>query len=324
MRFLQLNNIIKDITTISNFNRWGVSVEINQLKAFDHVVRLGSFSKAARYLDVSQPTISLRVKELEKSIGGSLFERVGKRMELSDLGKGFLPYARQALDVLVIGAERAQAIKEGKSGQITIGTLPTFTTGLFSSTISSMHETYPEIHLVIHTGHNQQIIEMLYDGFIKMGLITYPFFNSDLKNLHLIKEPLLLVAHKNHPISKWNERSYTVEEVFTHSKPYILTDWSEESKHWQKTHLSFGIDSIELPPATALDFVRRGKGVALLTEAIVQDLLDQEALVKLQPVNFPEIYRWVALVSLEREASLTPAAQRLLETIRSNDQKSFF
>ncbi|MDP4549517.1 LysR family transcriptional regulator [Alkalihalobacillus macyae] len=291
-------------------------MEINQLKAFDHVVRLGSFSKAARYLDVSQPTVSLRVKELEKSIGGSLFERVGKRMELTELGEGFLPYARQALDVLIIGAERAQSIKEGKRGQITIGTLPTFTTGLFSSTLSRMYDSYPEIDLIIHTGHNQQIIEMLYDGFIKMGLITYPFFNSDLKMLHLIKERLFLVAHKDHPISKVEERSYTVKEVFENSKPYILTDWSEGSKHWQKTHLSYGMETVELPPATALDFVRRGKGVAFLTQSLVQDLIESGTIVKLEPSHFQEINRSVALVSLECETSLTPSAKRFLEMIR--------
>nr|WP_286170721.1 LysR family transcriptional regulator substrate-binding protein [Bacillus sp. NTK071] len=239
-------------------------------------------------------------------------------MELTDLGKGFLPYARQALEVLVLGAERAQSIKEGKRGQITIGTLPTFTTGLFSSTISSMHENYPEIDLVIHTGHNQQIIEMLYDGFIKMGLITYPFFNSDLKKLHLIKEPLIFVAHKNHPINKWKERSYTVEEVFANSKPYILTDWSEESKHWQKTQLSFGMDSIELPPSTALDFVQRGKGVALLTESLAQDLIDNGTIVRLEPTHFHGINRSVALVSLETENALTPSARRFVEMIRSS------
>ena len=89
-------------------------MEINQLIAFELVARLGSYSRASRYLDVSQPTISLRIKELEKDVGGYLFVRAGKQMELTDLGKGFLPYARQALEVLHKGKERAQSIKEGK------------------------------------------------------------------------------------------------------------------------------------------------------------------------------------------------------------------
>ncbi|WP_171016840.1 LysR family transcriptional regulator [Pseudalkalibacillus caeni] len=290
-------------------------MEINQLKAFDQVVRLGSFSKAARYLDVSQPTISLRIKELEKSIGGPIFNRVGKHMELTDLGKGFLPYARQALEVLLKGAERAQSIKEGKRGEIKIGTLPTFTTGLFSSAIVAMQQNYPEINLVIHTGHNQQIMEMLYDGFVKMGLITSPFFNSDLKELLLIKEPLILAANKNHQLSRLKAKSYTVGDVFKYSNPYILTDWSEESKHWQKTFMSFGLESLELPPFTAMDFIRKGHGVTLLTESFAKELLDSRTLVKLEPADFPALFRKIALVSLESEYALTPSAKTFLKVL---------
>ncbi|WP_273851907.1 LysR family transcriptional regulator [Guptibacillus spartinae] len=293
-------------------------MEINQLRAFELVVRLGSFSKASRYLNVSQPTISLRIKELEKSVGGSLFHRVGKNMELTDLGQGLLPYASQALEVLVKGLERAQSIKEGKRGEVRIGTLPTFTTGLFTSTLVDMHEKYPEIDLVIHTGHNQQILEMLYDGFIKIGLITHPFFNRDLKTLLLMKEPLILVAHKHHQLSELKARTYTIEEVFANSGPYILTDWSDESKHWQQSYMTFGMDRLELPPPTALDFVRSGSGVTLLTESLAQDLITRDTLTRLMPVDMPELSRWIALVSLESESSLTPAAQRFVKTLKNH------
>ncbi|HEU5140545.1 MAG TPA: LysR family transcriptional regulator [Bacillales bacterium] len=293
-------------------------MEINQLKAFDHVARLGSFSKAARYLNLSQPTISIRIKELEKSVGGALFHRVGKNMELTDLGKGFLPYARQALETLIKGVDRAESIKKGKVGEIRIGTLPTFTTGIFSSTIADVHDSYPDINLAIHTGHNQQIIEMLYDGFVKIGFMTYPFFNSDIKKLYQIKEPLILVAHKTHRLSKWKSMSFTVKEAFAESKPYILVDWSDESTHWQKTLINFGMDVLELPPATALDLVVSGNGVALLTESLARNFINDGTLVKLHPIDFPELFREVATVALESEKSLTPAVQCFLRALRNN------
>ncbi|WP_421385462.1 LysR family transcriptional regulator [Bacillus salacetis] len=270
------------------------------------------------YLDVSQPTITLRIKELEKGIGGYLFIRVGKQMELTDIGKGFLPYARQALEILNKGKERAQSIKEGIRGEITIGTLPTFTTGLFSTVIIDMHKRFPEIDLTIHTGHNQQIIEMLYDGFVKLGCITSPFFNRDLKKLDLIKEPLILVAHRNHLLSKKKGGTYTVEEVFANSSPYILTDWSEEAKHWQRSNMNFGLDTLELPPATALEYVLNGQGITLLTESMVSKHIEDGTLVKINPKNLPALYREIALVSLEHKNSLPSAAQNFLRTLRTN------
>lgn len=292
-------------------------MEINQLIAFELVARLGSYSKASRYLDVSQPTVSLRIKELEKDVGGYLFVRAGKQMELTDLGKGFLPYARQALEVLHKGRERALSIQEGKRGEITIGTLPTFTSGHFTSIVSEMYTTFPDIQIAIHTGHNQQIIDMLYDGSIKLGMITLPFFNKDLRKLHTIKEPLVFVARRDQPLSGMKDGSYRVEDIFEASKPYIMTDWSEESKHWQRTHMSFGSDSIELPPATALEFVQNYSGTALLTESMVSAFLEEGSLVKLEPNDMPALYREVAVVSLDSEQSLPPAARRFLETVRS-------
>ncbi|WP_406686589.1 LysR family transcriptional regulator [Rossellomorea vietnamensis] len=292
-------------------------MEINQLIAFELVSRLGSYSRASRYLDVSQPTVSLRIKELEKDVGGYLFVRAGKQMELTDLGKGFLPYARQALEVLHKGRERALSIQEGKRGEITIGTLPTFTSGHFTSIVREMYNTYPDINIAIHTGHNQQIIDMLYDGSIKLGMITSPFFNKDLKKLYTIKEPLIFVARRDQPLSGMKNRSYRVEDIYETSKPYIMTDWSEESKHWQRTHMSFGSNSIELPPATALEFVQNYSGTALLTESMVSAFLEEGSLVKLEPNDMPALYREVALVSLDSEQSLPPAALRFLETVRS-------
>ncbi|WP_175987343.1 LysR family transcriptional regulator [Bacillus sp. Marseille-Q1617] len=289
-------------------------MELNQLKAFDLVARLGSYSKASRYLDVSQPTISLRIKELEKDVGGYLFVRSGKQMVMTDLGKGFLPYARQALEILTKGKERALAIKEGTRGEITIATLPTFTTGPFTSIVMNMQHRFAEIDLTIHTGHNQQIIDMLYDGFVKLGLITSPFFNKDLKKLHTIKEQLVFVVHPDHPLS--GIKHYGVEDIFTSSKPYIMTDWSEESKHWQRTNMSFGADSIELPPATALEFVLQGRGTALLIESMVSDLIEKGKLVQLKPNDMPALYREIALVSLDREQSMSPAARFFVKTVK--------
>ncbi|RDI38028.1 LysR family transcriptional regulator [Falsibacillus pallidus] len=293
-------------------------MDINQLKAFEHVVRLGSFSKAARYLNLSQPTVSIRIQGLEKEVGGGLFYRVGKRVELTDIGKGFLPYARQAMEILAKGVERAQLMQEGKVGHISIGTIPSFTSGIFSSVVAYLYKNYPDIKLEIHTGHNQQIIEMLYDGFIKIGFMTKPYFNTDIKNIHTFKESLVLVAHHSHPITSSNNRNLSFSDVLKGSKPYIIVDWSEESKHWQKSMLNPKIDYLELPPTTALDLVLSNNGVALLTESMVTELLEEKKLVKLQPTDIPTLYREIALVSLETELNLSSTAMRFINAFRNN------
>ncbi|MGM0751694.1 MAG: LysR family transcriptional regulator [Bacillota bacterium] len=292
-------------------------MDINQLEAFDHVVRLGSFSKAARHLNLSQPTISVRIQGLEKEVGSGLFHRVGKRVELTDAGKGFLPYARQAIELVANGIEKARLIQEGKAGHVTIGTLSTFTSGVFSSVMAHLNTRFPDVHVEIHTGHNQEIIEMLYDGFIKLGLVTNPYHNTDLKTILTMKEPLTLVAHPSHPLASVSDESRTSLQIIENSDPYIIVDWSTESKHWQKSMTHPGLNFMELPPSTAFDLVLSENGVALLTESMVKKELETNQLVKLQPVDFPLLYREIALVSLDSERSLSPAAKTIVEIFRS-------
>ncbi|MFI8575359.1 LysR family transcriptional regulator [Rossellomorea aquimaris] len=290
---------------------------MNQLEAFDHVVRFGSFSKAARHLNLSQPTISVRIQGLEKEVGRGLFHRVGKRVELTDAGKGFLPYARQAIEIVTNGMEKARLIQEGKAGHVTIGTLPTFTSGVFSSAMAHLNTWSPEIHVEIHTGHNQEILEMLYDGFIKMGLVTNPYYNTDVKTILTLKEPLILVAHPSHPLASASDENRTSAEIIENSDPYIMVDWSTESKHWQKSMTNPSMNFIELPPPTALDLVLSNKGVAMVTESMVKNGLETNQLVRIQPADFPLLYREIALVSLDSEKSLSPAAKTVVEVFRS-------
>ncbi|MBO0795369.1 MAG: LysR family transcriptional regulator, partial [Ktedonobacteraceae bacterium] len=72
-------------------------MDIDQLRTFERVVREGSFSRAARSLDISQPTISARIQALEQEVGGALLQRGGRTIALTERGESFLPYARQAI-----------------------------------------------------------------------------------------------------------------------------------------------------------------------------------------------------------------------------------
>ncbi len=85
-------------------------MDLHQLQAFDHIVLYNSFSKAARKLEVSQPTISLRIRALEQEVGGSLFERRGGRLFLTELGQNFLPYAKTAIRAMTTRGEEGSRV----------------------------------------------------------------------------------------------------------------------------------------------------------------------------------------------------------------------
>ncbi len=94
-------------------------MDTDQLLAFEHIVREGSFSCAAGALNIAQPTMSARIQGLEGEVGGALFVRGGRNIALTERGESFLPYARRALAVLAEGIEVAQLTQAGKRGWMT-------------------------------------------------------------------------------------------------------------------------------------------------------------------------------------------------------------
>lgn len=291
-------------------------MEINQLQAFDMVTRQGSFSKAARALDISQPTISLRIRALEEAVGGVLFVRGGTRLELTELGTSFLPYARQALSALATGTEIVRQTKQGARGRVSLATLPAMTTGFVSSTIARFNASYTQVDLNIHTNHSDQILEMLYDDLVKLGLLNWPLFSPiSLTPLLHFREPLVVVAHPAHQLAQ--RESLTSLDVVHEGNPYWQVDWETETRSWH-THLIGAEQALTaLPIHTAHDLVVRGIGVALLARPLVTDDLTAGRLVELPVQDLPAFARESALVCLSRERQhLSNATRNFIDVLR--------
>jgi DNA-binding transcriptional LysR family regulator len=289
-------------------------MDLHQLQAFDQIVLQGNFSKAARALAISQPTISLRIQALEQEVGGALFIRGGRKLQLTELGRSFLPYARQALSALTTGVDIARRTMHGKRGHLTVGTLPSLATGFFASTLLRLHTTHPELDIAVHTGHNQQIVEMLYDSYVSLGFMIWPFFRPEMIPLLHIREPLLVVTHATHPLAQ--KKQITVAELIQQAQPFFHIDWNIETKHWQ-TQISTSVNAmIEVPPQTAYDLLLRGIGAALLTRPQITNDLKAGTLVEITISDLPAFARESVLVRFKRDEPLSSAATEFLRVLR--------
>ena len=289
-------------------------MDLNQLQAFDQIVLQGNFSKAARALAISQPTISLRIQALEQAVGGALFIRGGSRLQLTELGRSFLPYARQAVSALTTGVDIAQRTMQGKRGRVAIGTLPSLATGFFASALVRLHVTHPQLDITIHTGHNQQIVEMLYDGLVSLGFMTRPFFLPEMLPLLHIQEPLLVVTHAIHPFAQ--KKQITIAELVHQAHPFFSIDWNIEVMHWQSHMNTSERAMIEVPPQTAYDLLLHGIGAALLTRPQVIDDLKTGTLVEISVTDLPSFVRESVLVRFKRDEPLSSAANEFLTVFR--------
>jgi DNA-binding transcriptional LysR family regulator len=289
-------------------------MDTNQLQAFDMITRQGSFSKAARALDLSQPTISMRIQALEQAVGGALFVRGGSRLELTELGTSFLPHARQALAVLASGVEITRQIKQGARGRVSVATLPTLTTGFAASAMARFYVDHPHVDLIVHTNHSDQILEMLYDGQVRLGLLNWPLFSPiELTPLLRFREPLIAVAHPSHPLAQ--KESITSLDLVREGQPYWRVDWGPEVRTWHAHLIEASRTITEMPIHTAHELVLRGLGVALQARPHVTADLTAGRLIELSMRDLPSFARESALVCLSREEPHLSTATRAFITV---------
>ena len=284
-----------------------------QLLAFDRIVREGSFSRAAQLLDISQPTISARIRNLEQEIGGSLFIRGGRYMALTELGESFLPYARRALTILQKGKEAAQLAQKGQGGRLTIGTIESLTGGFLATAVTRFHRNHPHVEIFIRAEHTAQIVPMLADGVIKLGLITWPFFGTDLVPLLRFREPLVLVVSPRHRLAQKGD--VTLAEVVQAAAPLLQVRWGPLGRPLLAQLKQLSSEKIEVPIDTARQMLLHGVGAAFLTETLISEDLKMGRLVKVPVSDLAPIFRESALVRLRRN-ELSRVAERFVTVLR--------
>ncbi len=289
-------------------------MDLDQLHAFERIVREGSFSKAARALDLSQPSISARIATLEAALGGSLFVRGGRRLTLTARGEQFLPYARRALAVLDEGLEAVRAAQAGERGRVTFGIVQSLAGEFLADVVERFHAAHPQAELFVRSAQSDGILEMLNDGLVRLGLIHWPAFGGDLTPLLHLREPLMLVVPPGHPSAR--AVAPTVTEVAQAGHAFYLVQWSPAVTALLTRLLGPAYPPTELPVGAVQQLLRRGRGAAVLTRTLVAGDLAAGRLVAVQARDLPPLARDTALVHLATAGPLTRPATDLVAELR--------
>ncbi len=149
-------------------------ISLDRLRAFAYVVELGSFSAAAARLELTQPAISLQVRELEKHVGVRLIERVGRRAAPTAAGEELLGHARR-IDAAVNAALDAMSRHaKGTVGRIRLGTGDTACIYFLPPVLRALRNKFPSLDIVVSTGNTPDILKSIEDNTIDVGLVTLP------------------------------------------------------------------------------------------------------------------------------------------------------
>jgi len=247
-------------------------LDIRHLEYFSEVAEHLSFTKASQTLHVTQPSISKAVKNLEDELGVPLFYRSSKQLELTDAGKAVLINARKVLEAFNSLTWELTDIMELKSGEIRIGIPPIVGAAFFSKLISIFKEKYPLVKITLTEVGTKKIKQGVDDGSLDIGLIcTFPTQNSNFEIIKVLKDPLRLIVHKDHPLTAKKKVHFSDlenEPFILYRKDFSLYDLIIEE--CSKNHFQPNIVCESSQKDFLLGMVEGKLGVALLPSKICE------------------------------------------------------
>lgn len=274
-------------------------MDINQLKAFDRVARDGSFTKAAARLNVTQATISMRIRALETEIGTQLFKR-GRHVQLTDQGIGFLPYCRRVLGLL---QEARETLRRAERGRLTVASLATMIMPLVSNALLRFQRNNREIDVVIRDGRHNQIAAMLHEREVELAVMCWPNLDpllTSVEPLLVVREDVPLVAAPE--LAKALGPSPSMAEILEKAPRYLTLNWWQIAPPAATSIALSAPVRVELPTDPGRSLVESGEGVGFFVRSSVADALKDGRLVEVEPKDQEPLFRDIALTVRNTEA----------------------
>ena len=195
-----------------------MALQLVHLQTLGAVARHGSFSRAARELGLSQPAVSMQVRQLERELRLPLLERVGKRAYTTKAGELLLAHAGRAMRELESGVQLVQQLRGIVAGRIRLGTSASFSIYLLPSSLRRFRARYPRTELVVVTGNAPEIARSVVGNELDVGIVSLPVRERELAVTPLYRDELVAIGPPDH---RW-PRGRRVKAAELAREPLIL------------------------------------------------------------------------------------------------------
>ncbi len=283
------------------------AVSLRQLRVFVAVAKHASFARAAEEMHLSQPAISMQVKELESAVELPLFERSGRRVRLTMPGEYLLVYARRVLATLKEGGDMMAKLRKVQGGRITIGMVSTAEYFL-PRLLARFRAQHPGVELRLALGNREGLSRLLHDNEVDLAVMGRPPRELDTRGEPFAAHPLAIVAAPEHPLVRRREIAPKAldGEAFIVREPGSGTRAAMEDflrEHRVSVSPIMEMSSNE----TIKQAVIAGMGLAFVSLHTVALELAAGQLVVLDVAGLPLLRRWY-IVNLQGRP-LSPAAE---------------
>jgi LysR family transcriptional regulator, hydrogen peroxide-inducible genes activator len=288
-------------------------MELHQLRYFCAVAETGSFSRAAEQCHVAQPSLSQQILKLEDELGARLFDRLGRSVRLTDLGKTFLPRARAVLRELEAAKGDVRERKDSISGPISVGVIPTVAPYFLAPHLTAFTRQFPQAQLTVVEEITPILLERLRASRVDVALLALPIRGHEFEAFPLLTEHLFAALPKNHKLARRD--SLSLKDL--HAEPFLLL----RDGHCFRDTAVAACDRARLSPqvifesgqfSSILSMVGTGMGVSIVPEMAV----DKHQGCRYVRIADAEATRTIGAVVL-RGRSLTRVHLAFLSRLRS-------
>ena len=281
-------------------------MDINALQAFIEVARKESFSLASETLFITQPAISKRIAGLEEDLGTKLFNRISRKVTLTDAGKKLLPKAKLLVDELNDMRRYATSLSDEIKGELLIGTSHHVSMHRLPPILKEYRQKYSDVHLDITFGESDVMCKLVERGEIELAIVTLPKTLPDsLEKRVLWVDSLHLVVGPDHPLLE--QATVSLEQLAEYAcvLPSEVTEtYRVINREMERVGLMLNVQMTNNNLDTLKMLVGAGFGWTLIPQTLLDDSV-QEIVLGVDGVVFE---RKLGVV-VHRKRSLSNAAK---------------
>jgi DNA-binding transcriptional LysR family regulator len=289
------------------------NLNLDYLESFLVVIECGSFSAAAERLQLTQPAVSLQVRQLERSLKATLIERVGRKAQPTAAGVALLAHAEQINAAVASATDAVARHTLGTAGRVRLGTGATACIFLLPPILKELRTAFPSIEITVTTGNTADIARAVEDNTIDIGLVTLPVSGRSFEITPVMNDEFVLIAPRDMLLP-----SRITPEVLA-TKPVVLFEPGGNTRRTADEWLARG--GVSLKPLMSLgsveaikEMVRAGLGCAILPGMAVAAKAKQRDLT-VRSLS-PKLYRRLAVV-IRRDKRLDQGLRKTLSALKA-------
>ncbi|WP_043833494.1 LysR family transcriptional regulator [Muricoccus aerilatus] len=290
-----------------------MSLSLRQMRAVVAVAQTGSLGRAAALLHLSQPALTVQLREAETELGLRLFDRGARGAVPTEVGQGLVEaFARvlEDLDAVVAGAKEAAA---GRAGLVRLAVLPSVGATVLPTVLLRLRAAHPGIRVVVRDAVAGGVVALVRSGAVELGIGTEIERDPEIEVTPLLEDRMVAVLPAGHRFEA--RRAIPLSELA--GEALVLMD-PESSVRALFDRACRAAGTIPLPAyevtymSTAVALVRAGLGVGVLPSSAVD--LRVAPVLQTRPIRAPEIRRSISLIQ-RAGRSLSPAAEALRSSL---------